>query len=109
MVKVSKKLILIPQKNRLDALSATQKTLGLKKVQFLKKSRKTLKNWSFFAILAEKGNFWRFFLIFSVTILVKDLRFSALCSVPQDDSFELSKSKFQKKFKFSIIRADPLD
>ena len=53
-----------------DALNATQKTSGLCKVRFWRKSRKTLKNWPFFffTILAKKGNFLRFFLIILETI-----------------------------------------
>jgi hypothetical protein len=42
-----KKLILIAQKKRHDALNATQKTLALNKVWFLKKSRKASKNYHF--------------------------------------------------------------
>ena len=49
-------------------------------------------------------NFWCFFLIFSVTILGKVLWFFALRSVPQDASFELSKSTLGKNFNFFTIR-----
>ena len=46
--------------------------------------------------------FWRFFWIFSVTVLGKDLWFFALRSLHQDTSFELSKSTFgEKKSDFS--------
>ena len=73
---------------RLDALNATQKTSALDKVLFLKKIRKTAKNDHFF----RNANFWWFFLIFSETVLCKELKFFALHSVNQDTSFELSKS-----------------
>ena len=43
------------------------------------------------------GTFWWFFLIFSVTVLDKDLWFFALRLMHQDASFELSKSTFGKK------------
>ena len=83
--------ILIAQKKRPDALNATRKTSGLCKVRFWKKIRKNLEKSAFFAILAKKGNFLRFFLIFSETIFWTELRFFALHSVHQDASFELSK------------------
>ena len=56
-------------------------------------------------IFGKKLHFWRFFLIFSVTVLGKDLWFFALRSVPQDAAFELSKSTFRINFRFFTIRA----
>ena len=73
---------------RLDALNATQKTSALNKVPFLKNIRKTAKIDNFF----RNAHFWWFFLIFTETVLRKELKFFALHSVNQDASFELSKS-----------------
>ena len=56
----------------------------------------------FFTILAKKGNFLRFFLIFSETILWTELRFFALHSVHHDASFELSKSTIRRFFRFCM-------
>ena len=39
----------------------------------------------------------------------KDLWFFALCSVPQDASFELSKPTFRRKFQLFTIKGDPFD
>ena len=98
------------QKKRADALNATQKTSYLFNLRFWKKSRKTLKKYLFFfAILAKNGNFLRFFLIFSETILGKELRFFALQSVHQDASFELSKPTIEQFFRFFTQRGDPYD
>ena len=47
--------------------------------------------------------------MFSVTLLGKDLWFFAMRPVPQDASFELSKSTFRKHFRFFTIRGDPFD
>ena len=59
--KIFKKLILIAQKTRLDALKNSSKKPQLYKVRFLKKSRKTSKNyhswrfWSKFMKFFDKG------------------------------------------------------
>ena len=65
-------LVLIAQKKRPGALNGTQKTIGLCQVLLLRKSRKTLKN-TIFTKMPGFGTFWCFFLIFSVTLLSKDL------------------------------------
>ena len=54
------------------------------------------------------GTFWWFFLIFSVTVLGKDLWFFALRSVHQDASFVLSKSTLRKNQIF-YHTGDPFD
>jgi hypothetical protein len=51
-------------------------------------------------------NLSRFFLIFSETVLCRELRFFALHSVHQNPSFELSKSTFGQ---FFTLRGDPFD
>ena len=56
--KIIKKLFLITQKKRPDALNATQKTPALYNVPFLNKSRKTATNAHFF----NNANLLRFFL-----------------------------------------------
>ena len=87
-MKIIRYFFLIAQMKRLDALNATQKTSALCKVLILKKSRKTAKKAHFWKIV----QFWQFFLIFSESVLYRELRFFALHSVHQDASFELSKS-----------------
>ena len=54
-------------------------------------------------VLAKNGIFLRFFLIFSETVLCRELGFLALRSVHQDASFELSKSTFLTILPFVII------
>ena len=67
------------------------------------KIKNILQKLSFLAILVKNGNFRRFFLIFSETVLCRELRFFALHSVYQDASFELSKSIFLTILPFFII------
>ena len=76
---------------------------------FTEKMKKNHQNVPITGILGGNLHFWRFFLIFSLTVLSKDLRFFALHSVPQDASFELSKSTFRKNFRFFTIKGDPFD
>ena len=102
-------LILIAQNNRLDALNATQKTLSLCEVPYLKKSRITAKNGPKFSNFAILGHFWRLFWIFSEMVLHKELRFFALRSVHQDGHFELSKTTIGQFFQFFTITVDPHD
>ena len=73
------------------------------------KIKKNLQKLPFSAKIAKKTNFSRFFLIFSKTILCKDLRFFALHSVHQDASFELSKLTIGQFFRFFTHRGDPYD
>ena len=59
-------------------------------------------------------HFWCFcvklcILIFSESVLGKELGFFALHSVHQDASFELSKMAFSQFFKMFNIRVDPSD
>jgi hypothetical protein len=72
------------KKKRLDALNAMHKTLALNKQLFLKNQEKPPKNYIFFTKFASNAIFWRFFLIFSETVLCKELGFFALHSVHQD-------------------------
>ena len=51
--------------------------------------------------------FWLNFLIFSKTVLCKELRYFVLHSVHQDAYFELSKSTIRQFFRFFTIRGDP--
>ena len=74
---------------RPDAPNATQKTPALNKVEFLKKSWITSKFFNFFTKTAKNGNFWRYFWIFSETILCLELGGFVLRLVHQDASFEL--------------------
>ena len=96
-------LILIAQKKRLGALNATQKNHKSLPSTVTEKIKKKHQNVPKTGSFKENFHFLRFFVIFSVTILGKDLWFSALRSVPQDASFELSKSTFRKNFKFFTI------
>ena len=79
---------LIAQKKRPDTLNATQK------------------NHYFLQCMVSK---MRFFLIFSETLLCKELVFFALHSVQQDASFELLKTFFGIFLIFFIKRRDPSD
>ena len=103
MVKISKivgLLIYIAQKQGWDALKATHKSSSLCIVPFLKKSRKTAKNYHFFKI----DNFCQFFWIFSETVVFRDMRFFALHSVHQNPSLELSNSTIRQIFLFFSIK-----
>ena len=100
-------LILIAHNKRLGAPNITQKTTCLCQVPLLRKSRKPPQ-------MSQNRHFWGkleffefFIIIFSVTVLGKDRCFFVLRSVPQDASFELSKTTFVKHFKFFAIR-DPI-
>ena len=90
---------------RLDALNATQKSSAHNKVPFLKKIRETAKIYHFF----RNAHFWWFFLIFTETVLRKELMFFVLHSVNQDSSFELSKSTIGHFFMNFSLRGDPFD
>ena len=76
---------LIAQKKRPDALkfnlNASQKTQVLYKLWFLKKSRKTIEKTYHVWPFGLNEYFLRFFLIFSKTILCKEMGFFALHSV----------------------------
>ena len=67
-----------------EKLNATQKTTALYKTLFLKKSRKTARNWLFLTKNAFSTIFRQFFLIFSRTMLCRGLRFFALHPVTQN-------------------------
>ena len=92
-------LILIAPKKRLGALNATQKNHRSLPITVTEKIKKNHQNVPKIDIFLEIRIFLRFFLIFPVTVLGKDLWFFALRSVHQDVSFELSKSTFGKKKK----------
>jgi len=77
-------LFLIAQIKRFGTLNATQKTAALYEAPFLKKSRKTARNWPFLTKNAFLTIFRQFFLIFSRTVLSRGLRFFALRSVSQN-------------------------
>ena len=57
-------MFLMAQKKRPDALNATQKTTAFYNVRFLKKIRKTFKNYHFWAVLVKNGYFYEVFLDF---------------------------------------------
>ena len=97
-------LFLIAQITRFWTLNATQKIAALYKSPFLKKSRKTARNWPFWTKNAFLTIFMQFFLIFSRTVLCRGLVFFALRSVSQNASFELSKTTFEIFFKYFTIR-----
>ena len=107
--KIVRQRILIAQKKRPDALIATQKTSSLCKVQFCKKSRKTLKNYPFLQFWPKTVIFQGFSSFKKKIILYKELRFFALHSVDQDASFELSKFTIGQFFRFFTQRGDPYD
>ena len=58
------------------------------------KNKKNLQKLLFLTKIAKSVFFYRFFLIFSETVLCRELGFFALHSVHQDASFKLSKSTF---------------
>ena len=97
-------LFLIAQIKSFRSLNATQQTAALYKAPFLKKSRKTDRNWLFLTKNAFLTIFRQFFLIFSRTVLSRELRFFVLRSVSQNAQFELSKTTFGTVFKFFTIR-----
>ena len=78
-------------------------------VQFLKKSRKTSKDYHLWLFWLKMGILWSFSCFFLETVLCKMLGFFALHSVQQDTSFELSKASFGQFFIFFIMRGDPSD
>ena len=80
-------LILIAQKKRLGALNASQVSVTEK----IKKNHQNIPN---IGIIGENLHFWMFFLIFSLTVLGKDLWFFALRSV----LFKISKFGFASSY-----------
>ena len=83
-------------------LSSLQSTISEK----IKKNRP---KWSKMVKMVKIDHFCRSFLIFSETVLCRELRFLALHSVHQNPSFELSKSTIRQFFRFFTIRGDPCD
>ena len=73
--------ILEAQIKRFGTMNATQKNRSLYIEPFLKKLRKTTKNWPFLTKNAFLTIFRQFFLFFSRTVLCRGLRFFALRSV----------------------------
>ena len=67
------------------------------------KNRNNLQKYIVLTKNTKNGNFWRFFLIFSVTILLKEMGSFALRSVYQNASFELSNTAFGQFLKFSPL------
>ena len=109
-------LINIAQKKDFDALNATHRTSALCEVPFLKNKKKKKLKIDIFDHFDHFFHFFYFFLFLfiyfffnSELVRCRELRFFALDSVHQTSSFELSKSKLKKLFKFFIQRGDPYD
>ena len=73
------------------------------------KNRNNLQNYTVLTKNTKNGKFWRFFLTFSVTIILKEMGSFALRSVHQNGSFELSNTAFGQSLKLFAIRGDPSD
>ena len=83
--------------------------IGLCQVPILRKTRKTSRNSNCPQKCPFYGHFGGFFYFLCKVFFCKDLWFFALHSVPQDASFDLSKSTLRNNFIFFTIRGDPLD
>ena len=73
------------------------------------KNRNNLQKYPVLTKNTKNDNFLRFFLIFSESIIFKELWYFAFRSWHQNGSFELSKIVFGQFFKIFTIKGDPSD